>query len=303
VDISALVISHGSIGKRHAEILTQLEDISEVSVLSNQDSLNYRTLKSMEEIPHLNPDYVVIASPTSDHYSQLKFLDQYLEAKKILVEKPLFNSMFDLTIINNQVYVGYNLRFHPLIHKIREAIEGKTIWSIHAFCGSYLPDWRPDRDYRETSSASKALGGGVLLDLSHELDYIQWLVGTLQVEHVISKKVSNLEIDSDDLLMLTASTRDNVKIQIGLNYFTHDSIRQINIDGEGVSIKGDLIANTLSITLNCKTSRHSWPKLARNTTFQAQHRAILDGDLSNICSFDQGIKTMQLIDKIRFWPK
>ncbi len=300
--LSALVISHGSIGKRHAEILTQLEDISNVSVLSSQNSLPYRTLKSMEEIPSLNPDYVVVASPTSDHYSQLKFLDQYLESKKILVEKPLFNSMLDLTIINNQVSVGYNLRFHPLIHKIRETIEGKTIWSIHAFCGSYLPDWRSGRDYRETSSARKALGGGVLLDLSHELDYIQWLVGPLKVEHAISKKVSNLKVDSDDLLMLTASTRDEVQVQIGLNYFTRESIRHVILDGEGVSIRGDLIANTLDITLNGKISRHSWPKLERNMTYKIQHQAVLDGDLSNICSFDQGLQTMRLIERIRIWP-
>ena len=141
------------------------------------------------------------------------------------------------------------------------------------------------------------------MDLSHELDYIQWLVGPLKVKHVTSKKVSNLEIESDDLLLLTASTQDNVQVQLGLNYFTRASNRQINVDGEGVSIRGDLIANTLNIILNGKTSKHTWPGLERNTTYQALHQAVLDGDQSYICSFDQGLETVRLIDRIRIWPK
>ena len=123
------------------------------------------------------------------------------------MEKPLFDSMANFKVLKNEVYVGYNLRFHPLINKIRALCRGRKLWTIHVFCGSYLPDWRPGRDYRETSSAMRDSGGGVLLDLSHELDYIQWLAGRLEVDHAVSEKVSDLEIDSDDILLFSGKPR------------------------------------------------------------------------------------------------
>ena len=114
-----LVIGYGSIGRRHAEILSEIDTVSRVYVLSSQNGLPYKTIASLKEIPGLTPDYIVIASPTDQHYSQLKFLNEHLESRKILVEKPLFDIYHDFTIKNNQVFVGYNLRFHPMINKIK----------------------------------------------------------------------------------------------------------------------------------------------------------------------------------------
>ena len=79
--LSALIIGHGSIGQRHAEILTEMDEISHVFVLSSQNDLSYNTIKSLEEIPPLYPDYVVIASPTAQHYNQLKFLEDHLDGR------------------------------------------------------------------------------------------------------------------------------------------------------------------------------------------------------------------------------
>ena len=296
-----MVIGFGSIGKRHSEILSAMDEIANVTVFSSQSGLPYETLSSLKDIPRLNPDYVVIASPTNRHYPQLKFLEEHIEGKKILVEKPLFDSMVDFKVLNNEVYVGYNLRFHPLINKIKALCRDRKLWNMHVFCGSYLPDWRPDRDYRSTSSAQKDSGGGVLLDLSHELDYVQWLAGPLELEHALSKKVSDLEIDSDDLLLFSARAQGGAYIHISLNYFTRVPVRQIILDGDGISIKGDLIAKTLSVTENDEKSDFSWPNLGRNETYHAQHRAILNGDKDNLCTFHEGLDTMRLIENIRKW--
>ena len=243
---------------------------------------------------------MVIASPTNQHYTQLKFLEENFKRRKILVEKPFFDSMVDLKVTHNEVYVGYNLRFHPMIDKIKKICIDRRLWNIHVFCGSYLPDWRPGRDYRETSSAKRD-SGGVLLDLSHELDYVQWLAGPLEVEHAVNKKVSDLDIDSDDLLLLSGRTQDGVHVHIGLNYFTRKPIRKIIIDGEGISIEGDLIANTLSVTEDGETSDYSFPDLERNDTYRAQHQAVLESDLKNVCTFTEGLNTMRLIENIRSW--
>ena len=247
--ISGLVIGFGSIGRRHVEILNSMEEIDEVSILSSQCDLPYNNISSLKNIPELNPDYVVIASPTNQHELHLRFLEEHLRGKKVLVEKPLFDSNIDLKVLSNEVFVGYNLRFHPLLNKVREICLGKRLWSINVFCGSYLPDWRPDKDYRMTYSVKKNSGGGVLMDLSHEFDYVSWLAGPMVVDHVIYKKVSNLQIESKDLLHFSGKTQSGAYVQITLNYFTRDPIRQIIIDGEGISIQGDLIANTLTVTL------------------------------------------------------
>jgi len=299
VSLTAVVIGYGSIGKRHADILNEMDEISSVAVLSCQTGLPYETITSLEDIPILNPDYVVIASNTTQHYMQLKFLDSHLEGRKILVEKPLFDSTAELVIKHNEVFVGYNLRFHPLMLKIRESIFGKKLWNIQVYCGSYLPDWRPGRDYRETSSARREYGGGVLLDLSHELDYVQWLVGSIKLMHLVSEKVSNLEIETDDLLHLLGKSEKGAYINICLNYFARHPLRQILVDGEGISIRADLATNTFSLVKDGKASDYSLPGLERNHSYLTQHRAILEDDRSFVCTYDEGLETMGLIDRIR----
>ena len=294
-----MVIGYGSIGRRHADILNEMDKISEVVVLSSQSNLPFKTIKSTEEIPGLDPDYLVIASNTALHHEQLVFVENNLQGRKILMEKPLFDVFHDLEIRNNQVFVGYNLRFHPLIQLIKEKITNKKLWNIQNFCGSYLPDWRPDRDYQVTSSAKKETGGGVLLDLSHELDYVQWLTGPIGMSYVVNDKVSDLEIETDDLLLLSGQTEDGAHLQVCLNYFTRKPLRQILIDGENISIRADLVENTLSIVERNKTYNYSWPELERNETYRAQHKAILEDHLSYLCTYGEGLEIMRLIDGIR----
>ena len=297
--MKALIIGYGSIGSRHVDILSKMDKIDEVSILSSQKNLPFKTINKLEDINKINPDYIVIASSTSLHLEQLTFLEKNFKEKIILVEKPILQKNENLKLSKNKVFVGYNLRFHPMIKKIRKICNNRKIWSIYAFCGSYLPDWRPGRDYRLTASAKKKTGGGVLLDLSHELDYIQWIAGIIKVKHVYSEKISNLEIDTDDILMLNAQASNGAKIHIGLNYFTRKPIRKIIIDGEGISIQADLITSSMNINKDEKNKYYSWKEVNRNYTYSAQHQAIIDNNFSDICSFSEGLTTMKLIESIK----
>ena len=276
-----------------------MDNISNIIVLSSQTDLPYMTITSLEKIPSLDLNYIVIASNTVLHHEQLVFLEKNLQGKKILVEKPLFDSYQICKIIDNQVYVGYNLRFHPVLKKIKKVIKNMNIWNIQLFCGSYLPDWRPARDYRKTSSAKRETGGGVLLDLSHELDYIQWLVGTIDINYVFNEKISDLEIETDDILLLYGKSKTGTQIQISLNYFTLKPLRQIIIDGKGISIQADLITNRISIILNNQLKEYSWPHLKRDDSYLEQHSAVLSNTSSQVCTYKEGLKTMCLIDSIR----
>jgi len=295
----ALVIGYGSIGKRHAGILQSMDVISEVNVLSRQENLPYRTIRSLDEVKELDSDYIVIASNTSLHFEQLRFLEENFQGKTILVEKPLFYRSHNFSIQNNSIWVGYNLRFYPIMQLIKEKITDKNLWNVHVFCGSYLPDWRPGRNYRTTASAKKEKGGGVLLDLSHELDYVQWLTGTIELEHVKSKKVSDLEIETEDLLLLAGRSDGGAHVHISLNYFTRRPMRRIIIDGEGISIQADLTTQTVSVYEDESLSEFAWPELERNSSYLAQHKAIITGDHSSVCTYKEGLEIMRLIDSIR----
>jgi len=295
---SALVIGYGSIGRRHANILRKMDRISGVTVLSNQTNLSFETIKTLDEIQQIDPDYVVVASNTSLHYKHLSYLEEILENKIILVEKPLFEKSYELIPMKNSVWVAYVLRFHPILQLIKKKISHKPLWNIHVFCGSYLPEWRHDRDYRDTSSARKDSGGGVLLDLSHELDYLQWMIGGIELDYVYNNKVSSLEIETDDLLTINGHTDSGARIHISLNYFTRKPIRKIIIDGDDISIQADLISNQATVHLDGEAEEFSCDDLDMNEIYRMEHESVLSGGNDNTCTYQEGLATMDLIDRI-----
>jgi len=299
--MKVLVIGYGSIGAQHTRVLASMENVKEVFVLSSQSNLPYPTINTLDEIISIEPEYIVIASVTSKHYEQLLFIEKNCHNKLIFVEKPLFAQKEKIEITNNSVFIGYILRFNPVIQFIKKKCTGRKLWSINVFCGSYLPEWRKERDYRQTSSASKELGGGVLLDLSHELDYIQWITGNIEPEHVVNRKVSDLEIDTDDQLIFTAKAQSGTYIQLSLNYFSRIPTRQIIIDGEGISIVADIINNEVHINEDGNQDVFSWKKTVKDKMIKKQHESVLKSDDTYLCTYREAGVVMNLIDKIQKW--
>ena len=299
-----LIIGYGSIGKLHADVLSRKKKfVKNIYILTKQNCEPFTKINSLQKIPTINPDYIIISSPTSEHYKQLLFLEKTLSRKLILVEKPLFLKNENLNIKKNKVFVGYNMRFNPLIQFIKNKIKNKRIWSINIFCGTYLPHWRKDRDYRFTSSAKKKLGGGVILDLSHELDYTQWLLGNIELDNVISAKLSNLKIDTDDFLSISGTANKFTRVQIDLNYFTKKATRRIIIDGKNISIDADLVEKKIFVSEGEKKSIFSKKSLHRNYSYEHLHKALLKKDFKVCCNYEEGKNLMFLIDKIKKFSK
>lgn len=199
------------------------------------------------------------------------------------------------------MYVGYVLRFHPVLQKIKALLNGRCILSANVACGSYLPNWRTNIDYRESYSAKRSEGGGVLLDLSHELDYCSWLTGHLIDVKSYQVKVSELEIDSDDLVSLVGKTDRNVIVNLVMDYFTKADQRVIRINTNEFTLEADLINNKLTKT-NLDKSQEvlEFDKLERNHLFQAMHQEILFSDEKKfICSLKQGLNVMRTINIIQ----
>jgi predicted dehydrogenase len=290
--VNVAVVGAGSIGSRHQRILKQLGH--KVSVVSaNSPDADFRSMS--DALGRESFDYVVIASQTSQHVTDLSALINNRFSGRVLIEKPLFEKLHTLQENNfSFAAVGYNLRFHPVIVWLKDTLPklGK-LTSANFYVGQYLPTWRPDSDYRKSSSARDISGGGVLRDLSHELDLVQYLFGDWQQLTAVGGKFSDLEIATDDTFsILMTSTKCNA-ISVQLNYVDRIKQRYITINGNHGTVSIDLISNTAKFSdLDVKFSVNA------DDTYVAQHLAVISNDSQNTCSLSEALKVVETIQAI-----
>jgi len=289
--LKALVIGYGSIGSRHSRLLSELG--CRTAVLSERSvdfPLVYRDVESA--LAQHDPEYVVIANSTNQHHDTLQALATADFAGRVLIEKPLFHKLNDAPQNRfSSLSVAYNLRFHPLIQRLYNLLSNETILSVQAYVGQYLPDWRPGTNYRNSYSARTSEGGGVLRDLSHELDYLNWLCGTWTAVTAVGGHISALEIGSDDIFVLLMQNERCPVVSVQLSYLDRVVRRRISINTQHNAIELDLVAGSLSINGKIETI-----KVERDHTYREMHRAILRSDLTHLCSVEEGLATLQLID-------
>ena len=124
-------------------------------------------------------------------------------------------------------------------------LKNKSIVTANVTCNSYLPNWR-DRNYKNIYSSIKNKGGGVHLDLSHEIDYSNWIFEKFKTENITLKKLSNLKIDSYDYFNLIGYSKFVKLININLNYFSQKNKRNIEVIMNNQLIDADLIKNKIN---------------------------------------------------------
>lgn len=289
----AVVAGYGSIGQRHTRLLRELG--CDVAVVSGRaiDGVS-RFPSILEALATRKPDYIVIANETSQHASAIEELQRAGFFGKVLIEKPLGDMPIERgTHAFNVAAVGYNLRFHPVLDALRGAIKNEQVISIQIYCGQYLPDWRPGTDYRESYSADPARGGGVLRDLSHELDYLLWLGGAWRRVVAIGGRFGGLEIRSDDSWGLLLELERCPLATVQINYLDQPGSRQIVVNTKTHTYRADLV----NATLECDGKMQKF-EVDRDETYLAQHRAVLSGDTSRLCSLADGASVMQFIAAI-----
>jgi len=288
-----LVIGYGSMGSRHTRVLTNLG--CKVSVLSKrvvEFEPCYDNLKIA--LKEEQPDYVVITNKTVEHYSTLLELSRLGYKGIVLVEKPLFHTLLQINVDQfKAVFVAYNMRFNPLIQKLRNFLKKEKVLSVQAYVGQYLPSWRPERDYRLSYSANKVEGGGVLRDLSHELDFITWIFGGWSSVTALGGHFSHLEIDSDDIFSIMGVTTECPIVTVQLNYLDRVTHREILINTEQHVVEVDFLQQTISIDDQVEKF-----DVERDLTYRLQHQAVLKEDYKYLCSIDDGIEVLKLIDAI-----
>jgi len=298
--LKVLLIGFGSIGKRHLDVLSQMAKIQSIEIVTKQTVENQNCYASLDVVVNINEySYFIIASETNKHFEQLKYLEDKVNGKLIFCEKPLFSSKENIKIKNNTVFVGYVLRFHPLLQKLKEFIKDEKIILANTKCGQYLPSWRPNTDYTKGYSAKKEEGGGVLLDLSHEIDYVQWLCGNIEELNSIQTKVSDLEINSDDLTMLIGKTDTNTIVNISIDYISKTTHRKLIVETFENTYELDFISNKLVKKNKLGLEEvYSFSNLERNYMFEKMHLDILE-EQKDICTIKEGIEVMNTISYIQ----
>ena len=203
--MKVLIVGLGSIAKKHIEALRTLQLKCAIYALRSSPTPN--TEEGIENIYELDEakmgfDFAIISNPTYLHYETIKCLAQ--KRIPLFIEKPALHSLENVTelialVEHNKVvnYVACNLRFHPCIVFLKESLNKncKKINEVNVYCGSYLPEWRSGVDFKAVYSANANMGGGVHLDLFHEIDYTCWLFGQpLDSKCIFSSKSTGLGV-------------------------------------------------------------------------------------------------------------
>lgn len=246
--MKVLVAGSGSIGRRHMRNLRSL-GVSEIAACDPDperlapmvDELKIDPYSDFEQSLHvIRPDAVLICTPPSFHLTQAR--RAIAAGAHVFIEKPLSHSMEGVKALlgearasSRAVQVGYNLRFHPAIRKLKQIVEENTIGRIlwtRAEVGQYLPDWRPWQDYRQSYTARRELGGGIILDASHELDYLLWFFGEPIEVLCMASTVSQLAVNVEDSASLMLRFASGSHADLHLDFVQRVPSRSCKLVGE-----------------------------------------------------------------------
>lgn len=233
-----LIIGLGSIAAKHINALLILNPaIRIIALRSSADCKKMDCVEDIYSVDELNdkPQFVIISNPTHLHFSTIEFA--------IKLQVPLFIEKPPLHILHNAIsivsklkennihtYVACNLRFHPCIQFLKKYFSSNKVCinEVNIYCGSYLPDWRPNQDFTRNYSANESMGGGVHLDLFHELDYAYWLFGKPLDSRSFKSSKSSLKINAVDYANYIFNY-ETFNIAITLNYYRRTPKRTIEI--------------------------------------------------------------------------
>lgn len=301
--MKVLIIGLGSIAKKHIDAIKKISHSAEIFALrSSRESASIDGITnfySYDDLNISNFDFAIISNPTSEHSSAIKHLLEY--KIPMFIEKPIFSKIGNeeqqlldkINAENIPTYVACNLRFLECIQFIKKEIQDKRINEVNIYCGSYLPDWRPNVDFRKIYSANKEMGGGVHIDLIHELDYTFWLFGEPENTDSLFRNNSSLEISAHDYANYRWYYNDFITI-IVLNYYRRDAKRTLEIVCSEGTYFVDLLRNEVSF--NNELIFASDNKISETYLQQMKYflEHVLTKENSNFNTAEEGYKILNL---------
>lgn len=317
-----LIVGLGSIGQRHLRLARMLLPQADIRVLRHQPCKDLPEFTNgcfshLDEAISFAPQFAVIASPASFHLPTAMALANV--GTHLLIEKPLASELEGIKELlaccqSRQVVLltGYNLRFLPSLQKYRQLLHSNAIgrvFSVRCEIGQYLPNWRPGSDYRQSVSARRELGGGALLELSHELDYLRWIFGEVDWVSASLSKQSALEIDVEDTAHLTLGFNgvEGAGALLGtlnLDFIRHDTTRLCTAIGELGSLRWNGLTGLVELF---KAGASNWRELfkhqhQRDDSYLAewQHMlACIKGQASPLITGADGLQVLRIVAAAR----
>jgi predicted dehydrogenase len=319
---SFLIVGFGSIGKRHRDILGTMFPYSNLKILKIYNLIVDKEFQNdiflnIEDASLFKPDVTVVCSPASTHmlYAQI-FADN---KSSIFIEKPISTSPNGIknlikTCEQNRtvLQVGYNLRFSVSLQKFKEIVDSGKLGSLQKIeceTGQYLPDWRPESDYRVGVSARKELGGGVLLELSHEIDYLRWIFGeVIWVSGELTTE-SDLEIDVEDTARFKMGFHDvsdlnGLVADVSLDFVRRTPSRICRVYGSIANLEWNGLTGEVSIF---EHNKNVWEKIYTdpndlNKTYELEWLSFIDSVNTGNKPFvtgEDGLRVIEIIEAIR----
>jgi predicted dehydrogenase len=314
-----LVCGLGSIGRRHLRLLHALDPTVEIAALRSgrgdacaEEALLTAIFRGIEEALAWKPEAAIVATPAPFHCSLATVLVGAGAA--LLVEKPLgtgeepvadWGPLQCAATRGHPILVGYVLRHDPALPLLRDWLAGGVIGtpvSVQARCGSWLPAWRPGEDYRCGVSARAELGGGVLLELSHELDLLLSLLGPLRLGAADLSRSGLLEINVEDRALLSLSTASGVPVAVQLDFCSRPPVRSISIRGSAGEIRWNLLAGSLTHLDAAGAVREENLHHGAEERYRRQLLHFLEccrGCASPLVSLDDGLAVLELVRQAR----
>ncbi|MBI5204847.1 MAG: Gfo/Idh/MocA family oxidoreductase [Nitrospirae bacterium] len=311
--MKALVVGCGASGRRHISNLLQLKNIGSISVYTeNKECLKGLKgdgkINTINALDNIEADFAIIANETYRHIDTA--LSLAAKGMDLFIEKPLSYNQDKADELKEiakkkkiKIFVGYNLRYLGAMKYVKDRLSEKIIGDLYFAkieVGQFLPLWRPDRDYRDSYSASKAKGGGVALDLSHEIDYMRYLFGDPCNWKVLKARASKLEIDSDDVFEGIYRYDNNFICNVHMDYLQKDKKREIRIVGSEGMLHCDLIGKSIRIIKGDKEivmNDRDMFDIDRTYMDELKHFiGAAERDIIPDITLDDGIKALELLE-------
>lgn len=317
-----LIVGLGSIGKRHLRLIRELLPNGDIRVLRHRECGDVPQhadgcFSTLEQAIAFAPQIALIAGPAPFHIKMAQPLAQ--AGVHLLVEKPLSASLDGIIDLletcraqRTVLLTGYNLRFLPSLEQFRTLLAERAIGrvlSVRCEIGQYLPTWRPNTDYRQGVSARRELGGGALLELSHEIDYLCWIFGDVAWIKATLCRQSDLEIDVEDTahLMLGFSPADDGRQIVGsvsMDFIRHDSTRLCTVIGEAGSLRWNGLTGAVEQFARGSTE---WSEVFRHQhhrdeSYLAEWRHFMNcvsKQETPLISGDDGLRVVKIIEAAR----
>lgn len=311
------VVGSGSAGRRYLRLMRALRPDADLVLVTSgmggrKDKPNEATtiVGGIQEAVRLGLTAAVVASPAPQHVEQALILVQ--AACPTLIEKPVAADSSDCEALlraatrsGSFVGVGYTLRFDLAAQQFRSQVNDSSVGTLlqaRIECGSFLPDWRNEVDYRTSVSARADLGGGVLLELSHEIDYCRWFFGEIDYVQGILTNTGDLGVEVEEAAHVMLRTTSGLAVALVIDFHRRVPRREVVVQATTGEYHWNALLSTVTRISSDGPSVERSFRQTRDDMFRRQICDFLDRSklgLSPVVDLADASKTLQIAEAVR----